>query len=264
MIKPMMRPVLTAVFVTLTLSACGSTGQTLTPAALPTTTPSSVEAAETLAGCARQWPLTRERARSEGQRDGEARRAADNERASCEAEVYRRLPAPQPPPAPVCGPGPAPVQSLDGALVVSEGELNVLLTCGGESLGFPAFVVTRLSPVSADPSARLQAAVGAWLAGPSPQELAAGYTTVFGADRSDLLQGVRVQGERAYVDLTEAFERLPNLTTSTAGSYFLTQAAVAARQVPEFQKVEYTIAGSCDRFARALELHSCDANSWGG
>lgn len=262
MIKPAVRPACAAAFLTLTLAACGSAGQTLAPTALPTN-PAPVAAVKTLADCASQWSPTRERVRASGQRDGEARRAADMERASCEAEVYRRLPVTEPPPAPVCGPGPTPVRSLDDALVVTEGEVNVLVTCGGESLGFPAFVVTRETSGSAEASARLQSAVGAWLAGPSPTELEAGYTTVFGTDQSDLLQGVRVQGQHAYVDFTEALERLPNLTASTARTYFLAQAAVAGRQVSGLVRVDFTIAGSCERFALALELDDCDASKWG-
>ncbi len=80
------------------------------------------------------------------------------------------------------------------------------------------FPVERQVPATADTAA---AALEELLAGPAPEEAAAGYSSWFSAATAGALLGVRVQGNTAYVNLSDLRQVIPNAGTSCGSAQFM-------------------------------------------
>lgn len=112
--------------------------------------------------------------------------------------------------------------------------------------GEAAAVVRRPLPDGADP---LRTALTALLAGPSPEERAAGIESWFSDATARALRTVSVDSAgHAIVDFADIRGMIPNAGSSTGSRLLLVELNGTVFHFPEIQSVEYRIDGSCDAF----------------
>ena len=112
----------------------------------------------------------------------------------------------------------------------------------------PQAVVRKLGAVE-DPASRLAAALEALVAGPTPEEAAAGYWAPL-PSLPGLVSGVELQPDGlAILDLAAEYREIPNVTASAAGGAVLRSIRATALQFPEVTAVELRLEGSCEAFA---------------
>lgn len=81
-------------------------------------------------------------------------------------------------------------------------------------------------------------------AGPTPQEAAAGYRSVFSPASSNLLKSVQIRKGTAYVDLHDLGETLSGATSSCGASEFQAQVAASLKRYPAVKRVIYAFDGN--------------------
>lgn len=139
------------------------------------------------------------------------------------------------------------------------GTVLVPLVCGidASGTGLPLHLSPRKIPAPASGQMLLEAAVVAWLDGASGTDAAGGLTTALGQNAERFVRGVTLQNDAAIIDFSTAFGALPNVSASGVRIRLLTQASAAARQVPSVRSVTFSLEGSCQAFATALEILDC-------
>jgi spore germination protein GerM len=113
--------------------------------------------------------------------------------------------------------------------------------------------VFRIDPGVDSTEARLHFVLEQLLAGPTPDELDLGYSSVFPSGSEELLIGVRVgEGGLATIDFTDALQAG---ALNSSHNRFLVFGTIGATmfQFDEVQAIEFRIEGSCARFARYFE-----------
>ncbi|HEX2058565.1 MAG TPA: GerMN domain-containing protein [Actinomycetota bacterium] len=105
---------------------------------------------------------------------------------------------------------------------------------------------------------RLQAALRELIAGPTPAERRAGYTSAFGPDTKRLLLRVELRGRRAVVDFRDFRKTHPQWGTSYGGAIFLAQLNATVFQFDRIRSALYRIDRSCRAFWTFLEAGRCD------
>lgn len=152
----------------------------------------------------------------------------------------------------------------NAAPVEDGGEVSVYFSCeaDGALLGTdrqPVYMFARSVPddLSGTPDGRLEAALRAYLAGPTPDEADLGYFTPAPASLAAALQDVSVVEGTAAVDFTTLDQGgLGNLGTSTASLTFLLELRALAFQFPDVQQLVLRVDGDCEGFWHMLEM-SC-------
>ena len=200
--------------------------------------------------CAGNWAKTRDDLRASGSPDGEARRQADLAREKCEEPLAGSSESPRA--ASPCAddtnrrnaPG---ARRADVASVYFSCMANVGATSQ------PVYRFTRRVAASTDAATRLEAALRAYLQGPTRAEKQLGYMTAVPTPFGDALQGVSVQGRRAIVSFTPALEARVGALPTAAAEAFLLELRTTVFQSGDIQQLELDIAGECDRFWRLLE-----------
>lgn len=86
------------------------------------------------------------------------------------------------------------------------------------------------------------------LAGPTADERAAGYHSLFSPASADLLKRLRVRGGTAYVDLADFRARLPGSSSSCGAAEFRAQIERTLLQFNSISRVRYAIDGDPRRF----------------
>lgn len=92
-------------------------------------------------------------------------------------------------------------------------------------------------------AAPAQAALRQLLAGPTADERAAGYHSLFSAASADLLKRLRISGGTAYVDLVDFRARLPGSSSSCGAAEFRAQIERTLLQFKGISRVRYAIEG---------------------
>lgn len=95
------------------------------------------------------------------------------------------------------------------------------------------------------------AALTALFAGPTKAESERGLTFI--TQSSDLLRSVRVHDGTAYVDLTESFVAINNVSTSCAGQSFLASVENTLMQFSEVRRVRYAVEEDPAAFHRFMQ-----------
>ena len=137
-----------------------------------------------------------------------------------------------------------------------EAAVGVGFTCASPAPApWPVVRVDRVAPTPADDTARLTAAVGLLLAGPTATEQAAGLSSPFSAATAGTLASVAVVAGTATIDLAPALTvALPD----PDGDVVARQLDGTLAQVPGLTGARYTVGGSCAAFTAWSGLPSCD------
>jgi spore germination protein GerM len=106
----------------------------------------------------------------------------------------------------------------------------------------------------------LEAALGALVEGPRPEEREEGISSFFGPGTEGLLRGVAFRGDTAVVEFGDLQEAVPNASSSTGSFHFLMELNGTAFAVPGVEAVEYRMDGSCEAFWNFLQ-RSCQVVS---
>ena len=120
-------------------------------------------------------------------------------------------------------------------------------------------VLAGLEPVervTADSDAPLRAAMEALLAGPTPEESAAGYGSWFSANTADAFLDASVTEDGlAMIDLEgDSILGIPNVSTITGGDLFRGQLYGTAFAIEETRAAGISIDGSTSAFCALMEL----------
>lgn len=209
--------------------------------------------------CATVWRESRASERAKGHPDGEARRQADSARVDCEE---RQLPQNEA------------ASGVDAACLKDGGRRNasasaepsrvgIYFSCRGDVLesGHPLYLFEEEVDPGADTTTRLQAAISAYLEGPSMNQREQGYMTALPPiSLVDSLDRVTIKGPTAVVSLNERFVDLVAsngpVGTSSGSLAFLDELGTTALQFDEIRRVEVQVSGDCEAFWRLLEM-SC-------
>lgn len=87
------------------------------------------------------------------------------------------------------------------------------------------------------------ATLRALFAGPTPEEAAAGYRSVFSTASANLLRGVHIRNGTAYVDLHDLSQVLSGATSSCGASEFQAQVSRSLKRFPNIKRVIYAFEG---------------------
>jgi hypothetical protein len=112
--------------------------------------------------------------------------------------------------------------------------------------------VTRTGPRTAGV---LRQALEALVAGPTPEEQAAGLGSLFSAETAAILAGVTVDDGTAIVDFRDG---ISNASTAAGSEALLEELHATAFQFPTVERVEYRLRGSCEAFWLALQRSGCE------
>ena len=101
---------------------------------------------------------------------------------------------------------------------------------------------------------RLRAALQELVKGPTPQEEAAGFASMFSPKTADMIRtvGLTDQG-RAVVEFGDFRDEIPNASAAEGGTILVFELNQTVFQFPEVQSVEYRIGESCDTFWEFLQ-----------
>lgn len=113
------------------------------------------------------------------------------------------------------------------------------------------FPVTRTVPVTTLVGS---AALNQLFSGPTENEKAQGYTSLFSQATKNSLKILRVQNDVAYVDLHDIRESLANATSSCGAAQFLAAISQTMMQFPTVKKIRYAINGSATDFYGWLQM----------
>jgi Tol biopolymer transport system component len=153
--------------------------------------------------------------------------------------------------------------SLRNALPASSDPkiVGVYFTCRADSptLGTPqqpVYLAMREIPaaLAGTLEERLEHAVRAYIAGPTPSETDRGYTSASPSSLADAIRDVRVDGGAATIDFSpDVADRLGNLGTATATDVFVIELGATVFQFEGVDRLILQVQGDCDRFWMLLE-----------
>lgn len=114
------------------------------------------------------------------------------------------------------------------------------------------FPVERRVPEDADP---VQAALEELFAGPTAAEAGRGYSSFFSEETRDMLLGLKVDGDTAYVNLADVRKVIPGASSSCGRQALLAALdnTVMAAQ-PDVERVIYAIEGDPATFYQWIQL----------
>jgi hypothetical protein len=119
--------------------------------------------------------------------------------------------------------------------------------------GQPVYRFTRRVAASTDTATRLEAALRAYLRGPTRSEKQLGYMTAVPTPFGAALRAVSVQGRHALVSFTPALEARVGALPTAAADAFLLELRTTVFESGDIQQLELDVAGECERFWRLLE-----------
>ena len=138
--------------------------------------------------------------------------------------------------------------------VVEEVEVYVFLT-GGPDADTDNLDCSQVAPVvrMVEPPALLAGAMEALLAGPSDEEVAAGYYSWFSEEVGWELESAIIRDGVAYIDFAEDSPFINNASTSCGSSSFLGQLIETATQFSSVDNALFSIGGDADTFYQWLQ-----------
>lgn len=125
--------------------------------------------------------------------------------------------------------------------------LRVQLWFSNDRLNPDAMDCSAVFPVERRvPATRAVAAatLRALFAGPTPEEAASGYRSVFSPASANLLKSVAIRHGTAYVDLHDLGEVISGATSSCGASEFHAQVAASLKRYPSVKRVIYAFEGN--------------------
>ena len=139
-------------------------------------------------------------------------------------------------------------------LVVEEVEVYVFLT-GGPDEDTDNLDCSQVAPVErmVEPPAVLAGAMEALLAGPTDEEVAAGYYSWFSPEVGWELESAIIRDGVAYIDFAEDSPFINNASTSCGSSSFLGQLIETATQFSSVDNALFSIGGDADTFYQWLQ-----------
>lgn len=212
--------------------------------------------ASSIEECIGRWDADREAALAEGYDDGEARRRADEIELACEEQM--RQSAPPSSVTPICKPLGERVDDLaDVDQFGSPGYVFVRCATEPSASGFPLQAVRRDFKLSGTPADQVNAAIDAYLDGPSADERSAGYITTV---KRNLVREVSVSDRAVTIDLAgELIDSGQTAFGTTAGTAHVL-AELSATVLAYADSVQFTLEGSCEKFWAAADMDAlCDA-----
>jgi hypothetical protein len=126
--------------------------------------------------------------------------------------------------------------------------VSIYLVAGGSD-GCDATRAVERTVVAATPEAALRAL----LAGPTPEELAAGYSSWFSAVTAGMLESVGVEDGVARVSFGDLRPVIPNASSSCGSAALLSALDSTLRQFPEIRAARYSIRGDEAAFYEWLQ-----------
>ncbi len=102
------------------------------------------------------------------------------------------------------------------------------------------FPVVREVPAHQD---RLTAALRELFGGPTPEEAAEGYVSLFSAATQDILIWVRVQGDTAYINLKDIRPLIPSASASCGSADFFAEVESTVKAAADVRRVIFAIEG---------------------
>lgn len=138
--------------------------------------------------------------------------------------------------------------------VVEEVEVYVFLT-GGPDEDTDNLDCSQVAPVErmVEPPAVLAGAMEALLAGPTDEEVAAGYYSWFSPEVGWELESAIIRDGVAYIDFAEDSPFINNASTSCGSSSFLGQLIETATQFSSVDNALFSIGGDADTFYQWLQ-----------
>lgn len=103
-------------------------------------------------------------------------------------------------------------------------------------------------PRSSRGTSPLQVAFEELLAGPTPEEAEAGYTSWFSEETAGMLRSVEVSDGVARIDFEDFSGIIPNASTSCGSAALLEQLERTAEQFPEVRRAVYSFDGDVEAF----------------
>lgn len=138
---------------------------------------------------------------------------------------------------------PAPTEATNAVLVYQLREGEDPYTKGSYA---PA---PRVAGGDQSTQGRLRAALQELVKGPTPQEEAAGFASVFSPKTADILRSVRVGADgAAAVEFADFRDELPNASAAEGGTVMIFELNQTVFQFPDVESVEYRIGDSCAAF----------------
>lgn len=113
------------------------------------------------------------------------------------------------------------------------------------------YPVSRMVPRA---PAVVRATLEQLLAGPTPDEMAQGYSSMFGEKTKTALRSVKVANRTAYVDLADIRQTIPNASTSCGAAAFLAQVETTLKQFPEIGRVIFAVEGKPRTFYEWMQI----------
>lgn len=121
------------------------------------------------------------------------------------------------------------------------------------------FAIERQVPVTAGVAA---ATLRALFAGPTPQEAAAGYRSVFSPATSGLLKSVHIRKGTAYVDMHDLSQAMSGATSSCGAAEFQAQVSRSLKRFPTIGRVIYAFEGNPRSFYEWMNESCGPANDY--
>lgn len=210
--------------------------------------------------CAALWTSVRDSAVASGVADGEARRLADQARVECEQAKGG---------APVTGADEltdAPCgKELDAKNAAApKGDpktVGVYLSCKADfalvgTPQQPVYLAMREIPASLTGSEaeRLEGAVRAYMAGPTPEEQSRGYFSAAPTSMAATIEDVSISGSSATINFSpDVADHIGNLTAGTAGQVFVIELGATVFQFAGIDQLTLQVEGDCERFWHLME-----------
>jgi spore germination protein GerM len=138
--------------------------------------------------------------------------------------------------------------AADGRMVV-----RVAYRCGPPDALETAWVYRDVE----ETTAILTATTRQLIAGPSDEERADGYASVFSAETTGLLASVKIFSGAVAVDFN-SLEGLVGIDAEPLRTQFLADLNASLFQYDQVASVEYQLRGSCESFWEALGVAACD------
>ncbi len=120
----------------------------------------------------------------------------------------------------------------------------------------PVYLAMREIPsaLTSSPAARLEGAVRAYIAGPTPEEEKDGYFSAAPTSLAAAIRDVSINGSGATIDFSaDVSARMGNLGTSTATDVFMIELAATAFQFEGVDQLTLQVDGDCESFWRLVE-----------
>ena len=161
-----------------------------------------------------------------------------------------------------CGPTPAPTAVPTSAATAAP-TLAVTVYFGNTNLDPGMRACTKVYPVERavpPPEDVPRAALEQLFLGPTTAEQANGYVSAFSAATADILIGVTIKDQVAYVNLKDIRAIIPNASTSCGSAAFFAAVEATVKGTADVTRVLYAIEGDPEPFWEWMQVGCAPLN----